>query len=165
MSRRDARRAWIPCRRCVTSEAPSLWTHERRAEARRLHNECAYHQDSGTFPRSSQSTSQDVPNITSVRLPRHGILHAVSRAEPIGGPSPVQLRLGEPAASAVTVGQPEVTDGNLTAPIATLGALSNRRELLSHPKCAQICQASFRIFFVVVHLQSHTPRTDLGSRC
>ena len=37
--------------------------------------------------------------------------------------SPVQLRLGERAASAVAVRQPEVTDGNLTAPSTTLGAL------------------------------------------
>src|SRR5438876_2020505 len=37
-----------------------------------------------------------------------------SRSELIGDPSPVQLRLGEqPAASAVTVRQPEVTDCNL----------------------------------------------------
>src|SRR5271169_336662 len=84
-------------------------------------------------PQTPISCPQDVPNITSVRLPRHGILHVVSRAELIGDPSPVQVRLGEPAASAVTVRQPEVTDCNLTAPIATLGALSNCRELLSHP--------------------------------
>jgi hypothetical protein len=31
MSRRDARRTWIPCRRCVTNEAASFWTHEWRA--------------------------------------------------------------------------------------------------------------------------------------
>ena len=37
------------------------------------------------------------------------------------------------SASAVTVRQTEVTDCNLTAPIATLATLSNCRELLSHP--------------------------------
>jgi len=59
MSQRDARRAWIPTRRCVTSEAASLWTHGRRAEAQHLHNECADHQDSGAFPRSPQSASSE----------------------------------------------------------------------------------------------------------
>jgi hypothetical protein len=56
MSRRDTRRAWIPCRRCVTSEAASLWTHERRAEARRVHNECGDHQDKRLIGREPQNT-------------------------------------------------------------------------------------------------------------
>ena len=44
----------------------------------------------------------------------------------------------ELAPSAVTVQQPEVTSCNFTAPIATLGALRNPRELLLHPNCTQI---------------------------
>jgi hypothetical protein len=44
----------------------------------------------------------------------------------------------EPAASAVTVQRPEVTGCNFTAPIATLGALRNPRELLLHPNCTQV---------------------------
>jgi len=44
----------------------------------------------------------------------------------------------ELATSAVTVQQPEVTSCNFTAPIATLGALRNPRELLLHPNCTQI---------------------------
>src|SRR5580693_5029631 len=87
---------------------------------------------SGPSPNSYFLSPGCPPNTTSVRLPRHGILHAVRRAEPIGDPFTVQLRLGEPAASAVTVRQPQITDGNLTAPSATLGALNNCRELLSH---------------------------------
>src|SRR5437879_3788321 len=64
--------------------------------------------------------------------PRH-----TSRSQPMGtnrrpvsGSAPIRRT---PRASAVTVRQPEVTDCNLTAPSATLGALSNCRELLSHP--------------------------------
>jgi hypothetical protein len=68
MSRRDTRRAWIPCRRCVTSEAASLWTHERRAEARRLLNECGDHQDSGTFPRSHHATAASTARMLCRRL-------------------------------------------------------------------------------------------------
>ena len=41
-------------------------------------------------------------------------------------------------ASAVTVQQPEVNDYNLRAPVATLGALRNPRELLLHLNCTQI---------------------------
>jgi len=44
----------------------------------------------------------------------------------------------EPATSAVTVQQPEVTSCNFTAPIATLGALRNPLEVLLHPNCTQI---------------------------
>ena len=40
--------------------------------------------------------------------------------------------------SAVTAQQPEVTDYNLRAPVATLGALRNPRELLLHLNCTQI---------------------------
>ena len=40
--------------------------------------------------------------------------------------------------SAVTAQQPEVTDCNLRAPVATLGALRNPRELLLHLNCTQI---------------------------
>jgi len=43
----------------------------------------------------------------------------------------------EPTASAVTV-----TSCNFTAPIATLGALRNPRELLLHPNCTQIREIS-----------------------
>ncbi len=50
----------------------------------------------------------------------------------------------EPATSAVTVQQPEVTSCNFTAPIATLGALGNLRELLLHPNCTQISLALIR---------------------
>jgi hypothetical protein len=49
--------------------------------------------------------------------------------------------LGFLVPSAVTVRQPEVTGCNLTAPIATVGALSNYRELLLHPNCTQIFPA------------------------
>ncbi len=52
----------------------------------------------------------------------------------------------ELATSAVTVQQPEVTSCNFTAPIATLGALRNPRELLLHPNCTQIAQVGFREF-------------------
>jgi hypothetical protein len=38
----------------------------------------------------------------------------------------------------MTVRRPEVTDRNLKAPIASLGALSNRGELLLHANCTQI---------------------------
>jgi hypothetical protein len=44
----------------------------------------------------------------------------------------------ELSTSAVTEQKPEVTDCNLTAPIATFGALRNPRELLLHPNCTQI---------------------------
>jgi len=52
----------------------------------------------------------------------------------------------ELATSAVTVQQPEVTSCNFTAPIATLGALRNPRELLLHPNCTQIAHVGFREF-------------------
>ena len=52
----------------------------------------------------------------------------------------------EPTASAVTVQQPDVTSCNFTAPIATLGALRNPRELLLHPNCTEIAQVGFREF-------------------
>ena len=38
----------------------------------------------------------------------------------------------------VTVQRAEVTSCNLRAPIATLGALGNPREVLTHPNCTQI---------------------------
>jgi len=44
----------------------------------------------------------------------------------------------ELATSAVTVQQPEVTSCNFTAPITTLGALRNPRDVLLHPNCTQI---------------------------
>ena len=44
----------------------------------------------------------------------------------------------ELATSAVTVQRPEVTSCNLTAPIATFGALRNPREVLLHPNRTQI---------------------------
>src|SRR5258708_32663020 len=50
----------------------------------------------------------------------------------------------ELATSAVTVQRPEVTSCNFTAPIATLGALRNPRELLLHPNCTQIADLGFR---------------------
>src|SRR5580700_10035229 len=52
----------------------------------------------------------------------------------------------ELATSAVAEQQPEVTDCNLTAPIATFGALRNPRELLLHPNCTQIAQVGSREF-------------------
>src|SRR6266852_5127450 len=41
---------------------------------------------------------------------------------------------------------PEVAGCNFTAPIATLGALGNPRELLLHPNCTQIAQGGFGEF-------------------
>src|SRR5438132_13058616 len=38
----------------------------------------------------------------------------------------------------VTVQRAEVTSCNFRAPIATLGALGNPREVLTHPNCTQI---------------------------
>ena len=43
-----------------------------------------------------------------------------------------------PPASAMTVRQPEVTDCNLTVPIATLAANRHSQEPLFHPNCIQI---------------------------
>jgi hypothetical protein len=37
--------------------------------------------------------------------------------------------------------EPEVTSCNFTAPIATLGALGNHKEVLLHPNCTQILPA------------------------
>ena len=54
----------------------------------------------------------------------------------------------ELATSAVTVQRPEVTSCNFTAPIATLGALRNPRELLLHPNCTQIAQVAFASLLV-----------------
>ena len=44
----------------------------------------------------------------------------------------------ELATSAVRGQRPDVTGCNFTAPIATLGALRNPREVLLHPNCTQI---------------------------
>ena len=43
------------------------------------------------------------------------------------------------------VQRPEVTGCNFTAPIATLGALRNPREVLLHPNCTQIRRFSVRV--------------------
>jgi hypothetical protein len=61
----------------------------------------------------------------------------------------------EPAASAVTVQQPEVTSCNFTAPIATLGALRNPRELLLHPNCTQIARPVNASAFFGTNLEAY----------
>jgi len=65
--------------------------------------------------------------------PRENGALSVSSLERMAGTTRLEL-----ATSAVTVQQPEVTSCNFTAPIATLGALRNPRELLLHPNCTQI---------------------------
>src|ERR1700731_2775556 len=65
--------------------------------------------------------------------PRENEELSVSSLERMAGTTRLEL-----ATSAVTVQRPEATVCNFTAPIATLGALRNSREVLLHPSCTQI---------------------------
>ena len=68
----------------------------------------------------------------------------------------------ELATSAVTVQRPEVTVCNFTAPIATLGALRNSREVLLHPSCTQI--RGFLVLGVALLYWRQRRRVLLGGR-
>jgi hypothetical protein len=68
----------------------------------------------------------------------------------------------ELATSAVTVQRPEVTVCNFTAPIATLGALRNSREVLLHPSCTQIRR--FSVLGVELLYWRQRRRVLLGGR-
>src|SRR5258708_33718935 len=59
--------------------------------------------------------------------------------------------------AAVTVRQPEITDCNLMAPIATLGAHRHSQELLLHPNCAQILTALARDIDIVIRRKPKSP--------
>src|SRR5260370_23728580 len=59
--------------------------------------------------------------------------------------------------AAVTVRQPEITDCNLTAPIATLGAHRHSQELLLHPNCTQILTALARDIDIVIRRKPKSP--------
>jgi hypothetical protein len=63
-------------------------------------------------------------------------------------PDDHEAQIFEPAASAVTVQRPEVTGCNSMAPIATLGAPRNPREVLLHPNCTQIRRCSVLVEFL-----------------
>src|SRR5260370_17248255 len=59
--------------------------------------------------------------------------------------------------AAVTVRQPEITDCNLTAPIATLGAHRHSQELLLRPNCTQILTALARDIDIVIRRKPKSP--------